>query len=106
MQFVAEVRRPWPMAHRSGTEQFMLALNIAAFQPFAKFNADMARYIAELKSVPLAQDFSEVLHPGEIEARNDARRCAEGLAPPEDARADLVTFADEFGLRAQLPFSP
>jgi hypothetical protein len=41
-------------AHRSGAGQFMIALNIAAFQPLAEFNARMDALIAELKSVPLA----------------------------------------------------
>ena len=58
----------------------MIALDIAAFQPLAEFDARMERYIAELKSVPLAQGFEEVFYPGEMEARNDARNRADGTS--------------------------
>jgi LDH2 family malate/lactate/ureidoglycolate dehydrogenase len=62
----------------------------------------MESYIAELKSVPLALGFEEIVYPGEIEARNEARHRAEGLLLPEDTRADLSRIASEFGLK--LPY--
>ena len=49
-----------------------------------EFGARMERYIAELKSVPLAQ----------------------GLVLPPDTLADLQKLADELGLRQQLPLVP
>ena len=57
---------------------------------------DMERYIAELKSVPLAQGFDEVVYPGEIEARNDARNRVAGLHLPEDTLADLRKLGAEY----------
>ncbi len=51
----------------------MIALDISAMQPLAEFGDRMERYIAELKAVPLAQGFDEVVYPGELEARNDAK---------------------------------
>ena len=60
----------------------------------------MDRLIAELKSVPLAQGFEEVVYPGEIEARNDARNRSEGLVLPDDTLADLRKLAEEYGLEA------
>ena len=55
---------PYQTEHRSGAGQLMIALDIAAFQPLAEFEARMERYIAELKSVPLAQGFDEIVYPG------------------------------------------
>ena len=52
--FGAGVHGPYKTEHRSGAGQLMIALDIAAFQPLAEFGARMERYIAELKSVPLA----------------------------------------------------
>jgi LDH2 family malate/lactate/ureidoglycolate dehydrogenase len=76
----------------------MIAIDIAQIQPLAEFNARMDRLIADLKSVPLAERFDEVFYPGEIEARNEARNRAEGLALPEDTLADLQRLAGETGI--------
>jgi LDH2 family malate/lactate/ureidoglycolate dehydrogenase len=98
--FGSAVHGPYQTEHRSGAGQFMIALDIAAIQPLAEFGDRMDRYIAELKSVPLAQGFEEIVYPGEIEARNDVRNRADGLLLPEDTLADLRTLAAEFNLQA------
>ena len=103
--FGTGVHGPYQTEHRSGAGQFMIALDIAAFQPLAEFGARMERLIAELKSVPLAQGFGEVVYPGEIEGRNDARNRAEGLILPEDTLADLRKLANELDLMPQLPWA-
>ena len=103
--FGTGVHGPYQTEQRSGAGQFMIALDIAAIQPLAEFGARMERYIAELKSVPLAQGFDEVVYPGELEARNDARHRAEGLVLPPDTLADLRKLANELGLTQQLPFA-
>jgi LDH2 family malate/lactate/ureidoglycolate dehydrogenase len=100
--FGTGVHGPYQTEHRSGAGQLMIALDIAAMQPLPEFGARMERYIFELKSVPLAQGFDEIVYPGEIEARNEVRNRAEGLLLPEDTLADLKRLADEIG--ASLPF--
>jgi LDH2 family malate/lactate/ureidoglycolate dehydrogenase len=57
----------------------------------------MEKFIAELKSVPLAGS-DEVFYPGEIEARNDARYRKEGLTLPADTVSDLAKIAGRCGL--------
>jgi LDH2 family malate/lactate/ureidoglycolate dehydrogenase len=94
------VHGPYQTEHRSGAGQFALALNIAAFQPLDEFGARMEDYIAELKSVPLAQGFNEISYPGELEARSEAKNRAEGLLLPADTLTDLQKLADEFGVPA------
>jgi LDH2 family malate/lactate/ureidoglycolate dehydrogenase len=100
--FGVGVHGPYQTEHRSGAGQFMIALNIEAIQPLAEFGARMDRYIEELKSVPLAQGFQEILYPGEIEARNDIKNRLDRLTLPEDTLADLSKLASEFHLT--LPF--
>ena len=58
----------------------------------------MERFVAELKSVPLADGVDEVFYPGEIEARDDARNREDGLLLPPDTLADLKKIAKNFGL--------
>ena len=98
--FGTGVHGPYQFEHRSGAGQLMIALNIEAMQPLSDFNARMERYIAELKSAPLAQGFDEIFYPGEIEARNDLRHRAEGIELPADTREDLARLAAELGLQA------
>jgi LDH2 family malate/lactate/ureidoglycolate dehydrogenase len=96
--FAAEVHGPYQAERRSRCGHLAMALNIEAFQPLAEFNARMERYIAELKSVPLAPGADEIFYPGEIEARNDARHRAEGLELPQATLADLRAVARETGI--------
>ncbi|MBX9905865.1 MAG: Ldh family oxidoreductase, partial [Burkholderiales bacterium] len=67
--FLSAVHSPYKTAEKSNCGHFMLAINIEAMQPLGQFNARMEQFIAEIKSVPLAQGFDEVFYPGEMEAR-------------------------------------
>ena len=102
--FGARVHGPYQSEHRSGAGQFMIAINIEAMQPLADFNARMEQMISDLKSVPLAQGFDEVVYPGELEARHHAANTKVGISLPEDTMADLRKVADETGLSDKLPF--
>ena len=102
--FLSQVHSPYQTADRSQCGHFMIALNIEALQPLAEFNRRMEQYIAEIKSVPLAQGFDEIFYPGEMEARNDSVNRGEGLLLPEDTRAGLAAIAAETGLKSLLPF--
>jgi LDH2 family malate/lactate/ureidoglycolate dehydrogenase len=102
--FGTGVHGPYQTAHGSGAGHLMIALDIAAFQPLGEFEARMGRLIAELKSVPLAKGATEILYPGELEARNEVTNRARGLALPEETLVALRELADETGLRSRLPF--
>jgi LDH2 family malate/lactate/ureidoglycolate dehydrogenase len=102
--FGNEVHGPYQAGLKSGCGHLMIAMNIESFQPLAEFNARMERYIAKVKAAPLAGGFDEVFYPGEIEARNDAKHRAEGLAYPDATLADLAAIATQSGLKSKLPF--
>jgi LDH2 family malate/lactate/ureidoglycolate dehydrogenase len=93
------VAGPYQAERKSGAGHFMIALNIEAFQPMARFEARMEALIAELKGVPLAQGFEEVFYPGELEARNDVTNRREGLLLPVDTIKDLLKLAREYDLQ-------
>ena len=103
--FLSAVHSPYKTAEKSNCGHLMIAMNIAAFQPLAEFNERMERFIAEIKSVPLAKGYDEVFYPGEIEAGNDARNRKEGLLFPDDTLADLRRIAKETKLESKLPLS-
>jgi LDH2 family malate/lactate/ureidoglycolate dehydrogenase len=102
--FGADIAGPYQAERRSRAGQMMIALNIEAIQPLTEFNARVEALIAQIKSVPLAQGFSEVFYPGEIEARNDAKNRREGLLLPEDTLTDLKRVAAEYDLHDMLSF--
>jgi LDH2 family malate/lactate/ureidoglycolate dehydrogenase len=102
--FGTGVRGPYQAEHKSGAGHLMIALDIAAFQPLAEFEARMEKLIAELKTAPLAKGSTEILYPGELEARNEGENRARGLSLPQDTLESLRKLAEETGLRASLPF--
>jgi LDH2 family malate/lactate/ureidoglycolate dehydrogenase len=96
--FLSAVNGPYKTDLRSGAGHFFAAFDIAAFQPLAEFNARMEAFVAEIKSVPLAQGVDEIFYPGEMEARSDTRLRQEGLELPEDTVADLDRIARDCGM--------
>lgn len=104
-RFGPEVGGPYQTEKVSGAGHLMIAVDIAAIQPLDAFQARMERLVDELKSVPLAKGYDEILYPGEHEARNDARNREAGIVLPEDTLADLRRLAEECGLESELPFA-
>jgi LDH2 family malate/lactate/ureidoglycolate dehydrogenase len=98
--FGGAVGGPYQTERRSGAGQMMIVLDIAAFQPPTEFGARMERLIGELKSVPLAEGYDEILYPGELEARNEATNRRDGLLLPDDTLADLAKAGREMGVTA------
>lgn len=97
-QFLSGVHGPYHYDRKSGAGHFITVYDIEAFMPRAAFDERMARFVAELKSQPLADGFDEIFYPGELEARSERRCGREGLALPADTWADLARMADETGL--------
>jgi LDH2 family malate/lactate/ureidoglycolate dehydrogenase len=106
-EFLDGVHGPYDPVNRSGAGHFMLAVNVAAIQPLAEFNARMEQYIERLKAVPLAAGHRQIFYPGEMEDLADREnRAAGGVLLPEDTLADLARVAREAGLESRLPFDP
>ena len=66
-------------ADRWGNPAFFIAINPAAFVENQAFDAQVAGVIDYVKSSRLAPGFDEILVPGEPEARERARRKADGI---------------------------
>ena len=76
----------------------VLALDIAAFRDQAAYQADCQAFLAKLKAIPPAPGFAEVLIPGEPEAREEARRRAEGIPLPEATWQAIVQAGTRVGV--------
>ncbi|MER3404622.1 MAG: hypothetical protein C4289_05195 [Chloroflexota bacterium] len=82
---------------------FMLAINPAAFRPAGEFGAVVDRVLQNVKSVPPASGFSEVLIPGEPEARSREQRLREGIPVPDDTWRALQDAAATLGVPVPAP---
>jgi LDH2 family malate/lactate/ureidoglycolate dehydrogenase len=97
-EFATGVSGPQQAERRSGSGHLLVALDVAAFLPPAEFAGRMERLVAEMKSVPPAEGFAEVLVPGEIEDRNRARHEREGIGLPGATLAALRELAGTTGV--------
>ena len=68
--FLSAVHSPYQTAEQSHCGHLLLAMDIAKFQPLEQFTARMEAFVDEIKAVPLAKGFDEVVNPGEIEENN------------------------------------
>lgn len=77
---------------------FVAAFAVDRFRPLAAFTQDVEDFVAYLKDTPLAEGHDEVLYPGELEARTEADRRANGI-PVEDPTWDrLAEVAARYGV--------
>jgi hydroxycarboxylate dehydrogenase B len=88
-----------PDASRGANGVFMLVLNISAFTAVEDFKQEVDQFAAFVKSSQPMQGFTEVLLPGEPEARELQRHQAEGIAVDDETWRQIVTAAAEFGVQ-------
>ena len=62
--------------------------------PPTEFEERMEQLIGEMKSVPLAEGFDEILVPGEIEMRSAERADRLGVEVPDKTREELTAVAE------------
>jgi LDH2 family malate/lactate/ureidoglycolate dehydrogenase len=98
--FGAAVGGPYQAERRSGCGHLFIALDVAAFGDPDGFARRMEQLVAEVKSVPPAQGFDEVLYPGELEARAAREHLGAGLSLPRQTVEDLRRLADTTGTPA------
>jgi LDH2 family malate/lactate/ureidoglycolate dehydrogenase len=98
--FGAAVGGPYQVERRSGCGHLFIALDVAAFGDPDGFARRMEQLVAEVKSVPLAQGFDEVLFPGELEARAAREHLEQGLSLPRQTLDDLRELAASTGVPA------
>jgi uncharacterized oxidoreductase len=83
---------------------FMAVFNVAAFRDLATFKAEVTDFAKYLKATPLAQGFTEVFYPGEVEYRKEQDRRKNGV-PIEDATwKRLKDMATGYGIADKLGF--
>jgi uncharacterized oxidoreductase len=76
----------------------MIALNISAFMPVEQYIDQVEAFCVKLKAAAPAEGFSEVLLPGEPEARIRQQRLTEGITIPEKTWQEFRTLADELSI--------
>ncbi|HMO08418.1 MAG TPA: Ldh family oxidoreductase [Paracoccaceae bacterium] len=80
----------------------LTAIDIEWFMPLAEFRARMDAFAQMVKSRALRPGFTEILLPGEQEARRAARKSAAGVPLDDEVLADLRALGAELGLSARI----
>lgn len=77
---------------------FMIAFRADIFRSYEEYLVDLKKLVENLKKIPPAQGFSEVLYPGEIELRNFRERLAKGIPVTSERWSKLLEVARELGI--------
>ena len=80
------------------TGTFILGIDAGIFRDPASVRRDADHVIEQVKSVPPASGFSEVMTPGEPELRMAERRRRDGIAIPEETWKEIQTTAQNLGV--------
>lgn len=81
-----------------GNGVMMMAIDIEVFCPLDRFQQEVANLLDRAKAVPPAPGFSEVLVPGEPEARSKEARLQDGIPVPEKVWQDILGAARDLGV--------
>lgn len=84
---------------RSGI--FIFAMDAQLFRPKSDYASALAHRLGQIKGVPPAAGFDEVLVPGEPEARVRAQRAREGIPIPDDTWSAVCNAAHSVGLKLE-----
>jgi uncharacterized oxidoreductase len=87
--------------YKGGNGVVMIAIDIEAFRPMADFAENTDRLFAKVKASKTAPGFTEILIPGEVEAREQARRLKEGIPVDEKTWSDIVAVAKGLGVEVE-----
>lgn len=80
----------------------LTAIDIRWFMPTAEFEQRMGEFSRMVKSRKTRPGFSEVLLPGEQEARRVSKKSAGGVPLDDEVLADLQALGREMGLKSQI----
>ncbi len=75
--------------------EFMQVININAFTPLEAYQRGVRALLNDIKTIPPAPDFDEVLVPGEFEHRSRVKRLVEGIELPATIYSEFQGWADK-----------
>lgn len=93
---------PYADQGRLDVSHSLTAIDIEWFMPLEEFKARMGEFAGMVKSRKTRPGFSEILIPGEQEARRVATKSAGGVPLDDEVLADLVALGRELGLQAEI----
>jgi uncharacterized oxidoreductase len=76
----------------------MICLDTTRFLPPADFDKQVAGLFEWVKSAPLAQGATEILIPGEPEARLEAERRRDGIPVEDETWSQIQAAAGDLGV--------
>jgi LDH2 family malate/lactate/ureidoglycolate dehydrogenase len=94
-----EVHGPYEATAKSNAGHLLIVIDIEQMLDLQEFDARVSKLVAEMKSVPLAEGFSEIFYPGEIE-NNRERQAIESnqIRVYQSTKDELNKFAMSYGL--------
>ena len=81
-----------------GASHFVLLLDPGKFGSMEAYKNSIDSYVDQIKNTPLANGVSEIIVPGELEARSIRMRTEKGMELDEAVASSLVAVARERGL--------
>jgi LDH2 family malate/lactate/ureidoglycolate dehydrogenase len=84
--------------YKGGNGIFFEAMDIQSFTPLDEFKERMDRLLRAMRASKRAPGSTEILVPGDPEARMEEKRLAKGVPIPEATWEEFTALADRLGL--------
>lgn len=83
---------------------FFILLDPKKFLPLEQYYVLINQLLYELKQIPLAKGYNEILYPGERRRREEKKRLRHGIPLPKEIHAELTRLAMEVNIPFPDPF--
>ena len=90
-----------PNPGRMGNGAFMIVIDIAKFTPISEFKRRVDTLVSHVKTSSTAPGFSEILVPGELEAREKRKRLREGIFVGDETWEQIEEIAGKLGVKKE-----
>lgn len=91
-----------PDINRVANSMLTILIDPAVFRDLDGFNAEVSRYIDYLKASPPRPGFTEVLYPGEPEARMERHRTGHGIPVDDTTWSEITAVAERLGCGGEI----
>lgn len=95
-----EVHGPYEAKAKSNSAHFLLVIDVEKFAGTENFQQRLETLVADVKSAPLAEGFSKIFYPGEIE---DAKKVAAEKTKSIKVYQSTAKALNDFALGMELP---
>lgn len=103
MPYGKHIKKMYPLTkEKRQISHFFLAIDIKKFQKIHDFKFSLKNMLEEIRSIPVAEEFKNVLVPGDPEKLSYSQRLKEGIPITEEVYEGVLSILEELNIHNEI----